>query len=127
MSSKQANNNPGLCPIKGQMSGLCSRTRTPKLILEPVSEYCQDLDTLPNAGYPSSFTVVTFRKIGKSRSSVHNYAYTQGKQLKSQLHHTGNLSATPRLPHNMCYSPGVFFRHLSFPCALIPARKNSVF
>jgi len=27
MSIKKANNNPGLCPIKGQNSGLCSRTR----------------------------------------------------------------------------------------------------
>jgi hypothetical protein len=126
-SSKQANNNSGLCPIKGQMSGLCSRTRTAKLILEPVSEYCQDLDTLPSAGYPSSFTVVTFRKIGTSRISVYNYTYRQGKQLKSKLHHIGNLSATARLPHHLCYRPGVFFRHLSFPCAFIPARKNSVF
>jgi hypothetical protein len=28
MSSKKANNNPGLCPVKGQKSGLCSRTET---------------------------------------------------------------------------------------------------
>jgi len=27
MSSKKANNNPGLCPIKVQKSGLCTRTR----------------------------------------------------------------------------------------------------
>jgi hypothetical protein len=27
MSSKEANNNPGLCPIKGQKSGLCTCTR----------------------------------------------------------------------------------------------------
>jgi hypothetical protein len=26
MSSKKVNNNPGLCPIKGQKSGLCTRT-----------------------------------------------------------------------------------------------------
>ena len=26
MSSKQANNNPGLCPVKGQKFGLFSRT-----------------------------------------------------------------------------------------------------
>jgi len=26
MSSRKANNNPGLCPVKGQRSGLCSRT-----------------------------------------------------------------------------------------------------
>jgi len=27
MSSKQANNNPGLCPVKGQKFGLFNRTR----------------------------------------------------------------------------------------------------
>jgi len=27
MSSKQANNNPGLCPIKGQKSSPCSQVR----------------------------------------------------------------------------------------------------
>ena len=86
----------------------------------------QDLDTMPNAGYPSSFTVVTFWKLGTSRSSVYNYMYTQGKKWKSKLRHTGNLSATARLAHRLCYRPAIFFRHLSFPCAFIPARKNSV-
>jgi len=28
MSGKNANNNPGLCPVKGQKSGLCSWART---------------------------------------------------------------------------------------------------
>ena len=27
MSGKSANNNPGLCPVKGQKSGPCSRAR----------------------------------------------------------------------------------------------------
>ena len=30
MSSKDSSNNPGLCPVKGQMSGLCSWTRARK-------------------------------------------------------------------------------------------------
>jgi len=28
MAGKEARNNPGMCPVKGQPSGLCSRTRT---------------------------------------------------------------------------------------------------
>ena len=39
MSSKKANHDPGLFPIKGQKSCLSIQTRAPKLILEPVSEY----------------------------------------------------------------------------------------
>jgi len=45
MSSKQANNNPGFYPVEGQ--------KGPKLILEAVSEYYQDLATLPNAVFDS--------------------------------------------------------------------------
>jgi len=37
MSSKEANNNPGLCPVKGQQSGLNCWTRGPKSSLELVS------------------------------------------------------------------------------------------
>jgi len=28
MSDEEAGSNPGMCPVKGQSSGLCSRTRT---------------------------------------------------------------------------------------------------
>jgi hypothetical protein len=53
MSIKKANHYPGLCPVKGQKSGLLSDWG-PKLVLEPVFEYYQDLTTLSNAGYPTS-------------------------------------------------------------------------
>jgi hypothetical protein len=41
MSSKKANNNPGLCPIKGQKSGLWPGLGPE--ILQPASEYYKNL------------------------------------------------------------------------------------
>jgi len=35
ISGKKANNNPGLCPVKGQKFGLCSQTGAPKSVFEP--------------------------------------------------------------------------------------------
>ena len=46
---KQANNNPGFYPIKGQ--------KGPKLILKPVSEYYRDFATLLNVLFDSAFCV----------------------------------------------------------------------
>ena len=51
---RAATGNDGLCPIKGQISGLCTRIRARNLVLDPVSENYQDLATLPNVGYPTS-------------------------------------------------------------------------
>jgi hypothetical protein len=50
LSSKKANNVPGFCPIEGQKSSPGTWKGVLKLILEPVSEYYQDLATLPIAG-----------------------------------------------------------------------------
>jgi len=40
LSGRKANYNTGLCPVKGQKFGLCSRG--PKSIFEPISEYNHD-------------------------------------------------------------------------------------
>ena len=40
MSGGKANDNHGLCPVKGQKSGLCSPVGARKYFSSRVSEYC---------------------------------------------------------------------------------------
>jgi hypothetical protein len=54
MSGKKADNNPGLCPVMKQKSGLCNQTGAQKQFLSLFLNTTRSTLLLSNADYPPS-------------------------------------------------------------------------
>jgi hypothetical protein len=96
MSSKKANNNPGLCPIKGQKSGLCSQTRARR--------FCQMLVI-----HPEFYLLIFCLETPKDGSGPANFGTEPS--LASLL--VISFPHSPAYPENQ-YNPTVCWVEISF-------------
>jgi hypothetical protein len=104
MSSKKANNNPGLCAIKGHIWSLQS-DQGPKLILESVSEYYQDLApcqmlVFQPAFYLSSY-ILPIDPQGWLRSNKRLYRTISFELVGDYVSSYPSMSRNPLQPHSM--------------------------
>jgi len=123
MSSKKASNQPGLCPVKGQESGLYSQTRAQNqfscmsLSTTRTMSHCQMLVNHPAFGL--LFNVLRTDLQGQLRSDKFLNRTILCKPVSDFISSYPSMSRDPIQPHSFCLVTHIEKKFIYFPFILL--------